>query len=593
MKHPVVALSVALVCLLAALYLPNWNGESRLGVPGSEPTVVSSEPEDQFVGTATCAECHSGHHSSWLMTTHSKAMNLVDTDREPADGTFLHTSSGRMYRSERRGKELWHAEAAIGDEKNSVEARLMFLVGSGRHSRTYLTEFDGFLSESPLTWYASSGKWSMSPGYDHPQHQGFERPVDAGCLVCHCGQIEEVDGAFSHLKLGEMAIGCERCHGPGGRHVELRRNLAQSRSNLTAEDPIVNPSKLTRDLQDDLCAQCHLRGDATVMHAGKRPTDYVAGRSLNATRIDWFLSDSSGQMKVVGHSDQMVASRCWQKSEKLTCTTCHQLHQEQTGDRTEQLQTFRKACLNCHDVDACGETVSARQQVSPADNCASCHMPQVDTDIPHIAFTHHRIGVHEQENLQTVVPASSAELLPFGDVSHLPKDTVERSYALACAEFSSRAPNAELAAMFRQRAVQRLSTLLRSPSVDGEVPATLARLLWESGDLRGLEQMAALALKDPELSSGGRVNALFIQGDTLLNQRRFKDAEVALLDLTKRRRTSEDWLLLGLVRFQAGDQQAGLAAVEKAASIQPFRTDIPETLRKMKAASEKSPVKSP
>ncbi len=89
------------------------------------------------------------------------------------------------------------------------------------------------------------------------------------------------------------------------------------------------------------------------------------------------------------------------------------------------------------------------------------------------------------------------------------------------------------------------------------------------------------------------MNALFIQGDTLLNQRRFKDAEVALLDLTKRRRTSEDWLLLGLVRFQAGDQQAGLAAVEKAASIQPFRTDIPETLRKMRAASEKSPAKSP
>jgi hypothetical protein len=35
---------------------------------------------------------------------------------------------------------------------NSVEVQLKYLVGSGRHSRTYLAELDGFLTESPLTW---------------------------------------------------------------------------------------------------------------------------------------------------------------------------------------------------------------------------------------------------------------------------------------------------------------------------------------------------------------------------------------------------------------------------------------------------------
>ena len=51
-------------------------------------------------------------------------------------------------------------------------------IGSGHHSRSYIVEDDGFLVESPVTWYSSIEKWAMSPGYDRRFHMGFERMVD-------------------------------------------------------------------------------------------------------------------------------------------------------------------------------------------------------------------------------------------------------------------------------------------------------------------------------------------------------------------------------------------------------------------------------
>ncbi|MGV2333871.1 MAG UNVERIFIED_CONTAM: hypothetical protein LVR18_07035 [Planctomycetaceae bacterium] len=448
------------------------------------------------VGTAACGECHQTEHETWLTTAHSRAMSRVVAETEPADGVFEHQSSARRYCAERRNSGLWHVETGMAGSP-SVEARVEYLVGSGRHSRTYLTLFDGFLTESPMTWYASAGSWKMSPGYDHEQHQGFERPVDVGCLVCHCGGIEEVDGAFHRLNVGELAIGCERCHGPGEAHVNLHRErLAAAKVHtVTAPiDPIINPQKLSRDQQDALCAQCHLRGDATVLRAGKTAADFRPGRLLTEIRIDWFLQTDGGEMKVVGHSDQMTASRCWQATETLTCTTCHSGHSRGDRSREVQLQEYRQACLGCHTESSCDGPSESRGAVQPVDNCMSCHMPQVSTDIPHIAFTHHRIGVHGRNKASGVLDVRQADLVPFGTTSGLSPLELRRCHALACAEYSARAASPELSAEFRGRALRELQELTIEAPQDGEVAAALARISWEVGDLEAAKVAAAASI---------------------------------------------------------------------------------------------------
>ncbi len=148
--------------------------------PYSESRFLNTGPEARYIGVAACAGCHAKKHESYLLTTHSRALSDVDPGVEPPDGSFDHKPSGRSYRVYRRDGQLRHEEllrTAEGQEIARVDLPVRYLVGSGNYSRTYLVEADGFLQESPITWYTAKSKWDLSPGYDAPRHMSFERPV--------------------------------------------------------------------------------------------------------------------------------------------------------------------------------------------------------------------------------------------------------------------------------------------------------------------------------------------------------------------------------------------------------------------------------
>jgi len=60
-----------------------------------------------------------------------------------------------------------------------------------------------------------------------------------------------------------MAVGCERCHGPGSKHVELAKQKEAEGSKLDPDrDPplIIHGLKdLSLDQQNQVCGQCHAR----------------------------------------------------------------------------------------------------------------------------------------------------------------------------------------------------------------------------------------------------------------------------------------------------------------------------------------------
>ncbi|HKA06140.1 MAG TPA: multiheme c-type cytochrome, partial [Gemmataceae bacterium] len=172
----------------------------------------------KYIGTAACAECHKSNHESYLLTAHSRAFSDLDPKAEPPDGSFPHTPSGRTYRVYRKGNKFHHEEVlrtADGTEIAKLDFPVKYLIGSGHFTRSYVVEVDGFLHESPITWYAQKKKWDMSPGYDAPRHWSFERPVQIGCVHCHSGRVELVGDAVHRMTIHEKAIGCESCHGPG------------------------------------------------------------------------------------------------------------------------------------------------------------------------------------------------------------------------------------------------------------------------------------------------------------------------------------------------------------------------------------------
>jgi hypothetical protein len=551
------------------------------------------------VGSEACQKCHPTRHSSYLLTAHSRAMSLIDPDTEPADGSFRHEVSGRAYSVYRSEGMMWHAETGLppspGPDESPVrefeplpEVRepVKYRIGSGRHSRTYLVENDGFLMESPITWYRSTNDWRMSPGYDRAHHDGFERGADQGCIVCHVGRFEPIDGATNRLAILETAIGCERCHGPGAAHVDKWKDTTpESADSGTADHSIVHPGRLSRDRQEAICSQCHLRGDASVIRQGCSVTDFLPGQMLSETRVDYRLENNSGDMTVVGHMDQMYASRCYQQSSTFTCSTCHDSHAETPPDLSSDY--YRNKCIECHTETDCGLSPQVRTQNHSSENCISCHMPQVSTDIPHIAFTHHRIGIHVDPKEDQPSPVASGRLVPLNELTDLTELQKLRCLGLAYYEYSHKQSDPAAAAHFRGEAIHLLKTVVASDITDGDVFAALSHYAWEANDTTTAMEYAKRAITCKDLTPKARVNCLLIIGDCYLQARQSQNAVAPLTELVKLRRYSQDWLLLGIAQFQSGDEQSGLHSVLKATLIQPFRPDLRQTLQDMQRAAGK------
>ena len=591
---------VVVIGLAASLTWALWGGRHETPDPGQTRTPHPKTPQPavipplalsdspflnttkaaSYVGSESCEECHVDEHASYLHTTHSRAFNDVHVENEPADDAFLHALSGRRYEVYRDGQTLRHRET-LDDPQGRELARsdyaLKYLIGSGAHTRSYLVEADGFLVESPITWYSSKQDWAMSPGYDRPAHWGFERAVTTGCLICHVGRAAPVEGSYQRAVVHEQAIGCESCHGPGSLHVKARHAEEETGEEQTGEefDPtIVNPKRLSRQLQEDICAQCHLRADATVTVRTRQLSDFRPGLPLTDVRIDYRIRASEAQMKVVGHVEQMWLSPCYQNTKTFTCAPCHNPHQKAPVKNPPEV--YNRKCAECHENDACGMELFERLKRSQADSCIFCHMPQVETDLPHVAFTHHRVGVHRDRAGASSAPPVIGELEPFGDVSRHSAPDLRRSLGLAYLEAAAKQPNASAHHTYRARGAQLLQQVQAEGANDPDVASALARLHWEENDVERAIAIAQAALRSPDLSTEGRVNALFVLGDSYARTGRPEQAIPVLEELTGLRRHSEDWLLLGLARRDRRELEKSLEALRKSAEIAPFR---PEPIR--------------
>jgi tetratricopeptide (TPR) repeat protein len=533
----------------------------------------------RFVGSATCAECHRDEHASYMQTEHSRALGEVDLAVEPPDAQFVHAKSGLTYRSIRREGSLWHRESLFdgnGQELLAAEFPVRYAIGSGHHSRSYLCEVDGFLLESPLTWYAALPGWGMSPGYDKRVHASFELIADQGCLYCHAGNVTLVEGNRDRLQIHEGTIGCESCHGAGSLHVDSRRSNA---SQGTGEDlTIVHPARLGRAESEAVCARCHLRGAATVMLRGRKLDDFRPGQRLEDFRIDYVPAAASDVMNVVGHVEQMRASTCYQKSDALTCTTCHDPHAPPAA--SERVAYYRNRCNDCHH-ELCGLPREERLVKDSQDNCVVCHMPQRPTDLPHFAFTHHRIGLHAtalQADQSSASAGHTPQLAPLGDGSHLSQFERDRGLGLAYLEFAERQNSDAARDDCLRHADRLLKSIEEAAGDDVDVLAGLAILSWQRNDLPRAkelaEQAAALGVHD----SRAHANALLILADVQIHQGDRTAASETLQALTRLRRSSEDWLLLGRNRGAMGDLAGAAAAFRRAAAIHPFRREIHEML---------------
>ncbi len=357
-----------------------------------------------YVGMQTCMTCHAGIHQTFSQTGMGQSLAKADTLKSIADidghSLLYDEYLDYYYQPFWENNQLYLKEFRIedGDTTHQLVKIIDYVIGSGQHTNSHLLEENSYFHQAPFTWYAQEQKLDFPPGFEDGNNSRFSRIIGLECMSCHNAMPTEfVMGSSNKFKSIPEGINCERCHGPGEAHVaKISRGEITDTSKM-ADRSIVNPKRLSAQLQFEICQRCHLQGNA-VLKPGKSFFDFKPGMELKEV-MQVFLprySDSEDRFIMASHADRFKLSKCYQSApEQYTCTSCHNPH---LSVKETNLQNFNLSCTNCHGQSTqvlCSASAEARALEN--DNCVKCHMPPSQaSDIPHVTVHDHYIRKPQQ-----------------------------------------------------------------------------------------------------------------------------------------------------------------------------------------------------
>ena len=397
-------------------------------------------PGDPYIGSHACAECHPGEYALYQRSGHARTFRLAHERAlsSQLDGVRVADPEwpGVSWAFSRKDGEFWIERNDDGRVERFV---VDYVFGSGAHASTFVTLADlagPRAIEHRITHYRHEGKLGITPGQGGKVRAAGTQPwgrelsprTTIKCFRCHTTELSSRGDSEIDPATMIPNVACERCHGPGRRHVELARSGA-------GEEFLSMPmgsGSWTADSQLELCAKCH-RDPNLLPPEIFRPGDPQLAR-----------------FQPIG----ITQSRCFQRSEgALSCLNCHDPHARSSTDTAR----YEQVCLGCHGgqpgvgresvpllfpaepsaaplplepspggesdsrfvaaggVGARGDGEGRRPggesdsrfvaagprlpdrgsavcPVSPSRGCVSCHMPQVDSG-QNILFTDHWIRV--------------------------------------------------------------------------------------------------------------------------------------------------------------------------------------------------------
>lgn len=374
-------------------------------VPAKDPRLdyrgpfKNVRPDVAYVDDATCTKCHAEIAASYAHHPMANTLTPIGRFTSPPLDAEVHnpfSALGQKHQVVSRETGVFHTRSAADESGKTLfrsELAIHYAVGSGVRAHSFLSAAGSSLLQSPITWYSQKKTWDLSPRFNPEILAG--RRVGADCLFCHSnGASEDQEEETRYLDPifpNGHGIGCQRCHGPGAEHL---KNPGMVKTEAGLLDPtIVNPAHLSPKLRDDVCWQCHLEGKVRVLARGRARFDFRPGLPLSDF-VDVFDEPADATYDhVVNHVEQMLQSRCYQRSAgsgQLGCTSCHDAHETPPAER--QVVVYRTACLKCHEDRGCSLPPAERLSKSADDSCVSCHMPRFATsDVAHVSSTDHRI----------------------------------------------------------------------------------------------------------------------------------------------------------------------------------------------------------
>lgn len=378
---------------------------------GSSAAVV--EAPARFVGTSECASCHQAEREAWGGSHHDLSMQKATPSTVLGDFDDVTVKYFKETMRFVRDGDAFLVEALGADGKR---ARFPVIYTFGVDPlQQYLVEVEPGRLQSFLVAWDTRPKGKGGQRWFHLQPDEHIEPGDPlhwtgpsynwneSCADCHSTAVKKnYDRSTKRYstEFFEIDVGCEACHGPGSKHVELAKSSAAADQRLAANaglnrrlpspaerawsfdsrKPIAELSTPQVSDENEICAPCHSRradlgGEGATYHDRYR---------LAVLDEDLYFTD--GQIK-----DEVFVYGSFLQSKMyaagVVCSDCHDPHSAKLRAEGNAL------CGRCHRADAYdGPQHHFHATGTEGSLCTDCHMPE-RTYMVNDERADHRFGV--------------------------------------------------------------------------------------------------------------------------------------------------------------------------------------------------------
>ena len=342
-------------------------------------TVFGQTPSAQFVGSAACKTCHPAIYERWSKT---RMANVVRDPKIHPDAIL---------------PDLSKPDPLVKFTKDDIA----FVYGSKWKQRYFTKRGDDY--------YVLGAQWDVThqiwrPYSVTPNTDNMQRPTGPLCDGCH-----SVNYDIQTKAVTEWNVGCEKCHGPGSLHVRK-----------PSQQNIVDPARLGTVQAADVCIQCHSEGHPLTNPINGNDYDWPVGFQVGTGELKnfWKLHEYKlGEQTAThfadgtAHKNRMQGNDFVQSvmyTHGVSCHSCHDVHG--TENNADLLKPVNAMCLECHGPKSPNgpraptiEAHTHHQAGSAGNECVSCHMPKIATQLADTNVRSHTfrfVPPSETENLK-------------------------------------------------------------------------------------------------------------------------------------------------------------------------------------------------
>ncbi|PKF61132.1 ammonia-forming cytochrome c nitrite reductase subunit c552 [Psychromonas sp. psych-6C06] len=348
-----------------------------------------------YVGNASCIECHQEEVENWQLSDHQKAMQIASKETVLGDfnnSRFESDSGWTIFNQDKQGFYIETGEIGKAGERFRVPyvfayyplQQILVDIGGGR-LQAYTVAWDSReKSKGGQRWYNlyEETHETDSPFYWKGQFNNW----NARCASCHSTDLKRgysVDKDTYQTTFNEVNVSCEACHGPAETHIQLTSEQKKSKANAgfemqqhkkgnwffksgetTAERLEKIPFSIDHG-QTDQCASCHSR--RVALSDANDPGDFTEHYIPRLAVPELYHADGQilDEVYVYGSFSQSKMAAAG-----VTCSNCHEPH---TG---KVLTQDNNLCAQCHlatEFDTPEHTL--HKSGSEGALCIDCHMP--------------------------------------------------------------------------------------------------------------------------------------------------------------------------------------------------------------------------